>query len=106
MTGTSSVPTSATLTSTSSAPRATTLRDGTNERDVTAQDVRDACVSSKTHKAYKECPALTAKSIRATKGECALQYFHLNAKIDLNHISANDFEDILLENGNVLALEP
>ncbi|KAG3067194.1 hypothetical protein PI124_g21853 [Phytophthora idaei] len=68
-----------------------------NSQDVTAQDVRDAYVSSKTQRAYKGSIPVTARWIRSSKGEEAPRYFSAEGEIDIVQFLARDFEEVLIE---------
>ncbi|ETN21808.1 hypothetical protein PPTG_01900 [Phytophthora nicotianae INRA-310] len=66
-------------------------------REITVQDIRNACVSSKTYRAYKGSLASISKWIRASKGESGSQYFTADGEIDVGVFTARDFESFLLE---------
>ncbi|ETK82176.1 hypothetical protein L915_12394 [Phytophthora nicotianae] len=65
--------------------------------EVTAQDVRDACVSSKTQRAYNGSLRVISRWIKATKPDNTDQYFDSNGQIILDHFTPSDFDDFLLE---------
>ncbi|ETN01876.1 hypothetical protein PPTG_16952 [Phytophthora nicotianae INRA-310] len=66
-------------------------------REITVQDIRNACVSSKTYRAYKGSLASISKWIRASKGESGSHYFTADGEIDVGVFTARDFESFLLE---------
>ncbi|KAG2972105.1 hypothetical protein JG687_00016837 [Phytophthora cactorum] len=68
-----------------------------NSQDVTAQDVRDAYVSSKTQRAYKGSIPVIARWIRSSKGEEASRYVSAEGEIDIVQFLARDFEEVLME---------
>ncbi|GMF56835.1 unnamed protein product [Phytophthora fragariaefolia] len=84
----SSVPTVPTTSSSSSGPGALNA----NPPEVTAQDIRNACVSTKTHRAYRGSLAMISRWIRATKGTSASEYFTAEGEIDIERFTSRDFE--------------
>ncbi|ETN20619.1 hypothetical protein PPTG_03589 [Phytophthora nicotianae INRA-310] len=65
--------------------------------EVTAKDVRDACISVKTQQSYRSSLRAMSKWIRDTKMEQAPTFFDPSGNIDLDHFTLDEFDSFLME---------
>ncbi|ETN17272.1 hypothetical protein PPTG_05113 [Phytophthora nicotianae INRA-310] len=65
--------------------------------EVTAKDVRDACISVKTQQAYRSSLRAMSKWIRDTKMEQAPTFFDASGNIDLDRFTLDEFDSFLME---------
>ncbi|DAZ99858.1 TPA: LOW QUALITY PROTEIN: hypothetical protein N0F65_008601 [Lagenidium giganteum] len=63
--------------------------------DITAKDVRDACISTRTQRAYRSNVRLLSKWIEDTKSDASI-YFHADGEINLTVFTPQDFEAFLI----------
>ncbi|ETN06690.1 hypothetical protein PPTG_12739 [Phytophthora nicotianae INRA-310] len=67
------------------------------DEEVTAQDVREACVAKRTQLAYAVSLRVISRWIGSTKKNDSSNYFDGAGQIDLRRFTAADFEAFLLE---------
>ncbi|ETI37477.1 hypothetical protein F443_16532, partial [Phytophthora nicotianae P1569] len=65
--------------------------------EVTAKDVRDACISVKTQQSYRSSLRAMSKWIRDTKMEQAPTFFDPSGNIDLDRFTLDEFDSFLME---------
>ncbi|KAJ8575936.1 hypothetical protein ON010_g3273 [Phytophthora cinnamomi] len=72
-------------------------QNGSEPREVIIQDVRDACVSSKTQRAYRGSLAVISRWIRSSKGDEPPMYFTSTIQLNLTDFTPSAFEAFLLK---------
>jgi hypothetical protein len=73
------------------------LADGGVDREVTAKDVREACISAKAQQAYRGSLRAMSKWIVENKKQHSSIYFDTNGQIDLKRFTLAECELFLLD---------
>ncbi|ETP12788.1 hypothetical protein F441_11889, partial [Phytophthora nicotianae CJ01A1] len=96
-----SAPVASTPSSSSDTPPASIHEPTLIDEEVTAQDVREACIAKRTQLAYAVSLRIISRWIGSTKKNDSSNYFDGAGQIDLRRFTAADFEAFLLEKRKV-----